>query len=115
MGGSDGAANKNAAGSLPAPVGGAAAGDSASSSQLGSALPDAVQRAIAASGARPTSGASSSEVARQVASSSDLRETFVSSVEATIRRRLSGDADFKDDPDRFPATKKLFEDKDRRK
>ena len=89
-------------------------GDSAaSSSELSAALPDAVRRAIVASGARSTSGASAGEVARQVAAASDVGETFVSSVEATIRRRLADDPDFKDNPNKFPSTKKMFEEKDK--
>jgi len=103
LGSADAAAKKGAS----------AAGDAASSTApLTAALPDAVRRAIVATGARSTSGATPSEVARQVASTPEMEESFVSSVEATVRRRLTDDPDFKDNPQRFPATKQLFDEKD---
>ena len=109
--GSDGAGKKHHGG---APTAADGNGDSSagSSADLAAALPDAVRRAIVASGARSTSGATAGEVARQVATAPEMGESFVSSVEATVRRRLTDDPDFKDDPNRFPATKKLFEEKD---
>ena len=114
LGSPENAANRNGVvGSTASSGDGASAVNGGASTTLGSLLPDAVQRAIVASGARSTTGATAPEVARQVASSTDLQETFASSVEATIRRRLADDADFKDNPDRFPAAKKLFEEKEK--